>query len=90
MRCRRFRCSLMGVPMKLREKAILTASILLAASAASAQTAPASGGLDLSSLTDQVETDQIIAAILSVGAAGVLLRLAWVAVKYVRGLTKSA
>lgn len=67
------------------KKFLLAAAALGAAAPAFAVTAPPV----LTDLTAAVDVSTISTAMLAIGAVGVTVRLVWVAVKYVRGMTKS-
>ena len=73
-----------GFKMNIRNRAI--AALGAAMVAVPAFAAPPV----LTPLVDAVDSSTIITAILAIGAVGVGIRLAWVAVKYVKALTKAA
>lgn len=58
--------------------------------AAFAQTAGGGSAPDLSSLTTAVDYSTVSPAILAAGALGMAILLAWVAVKYLRRVVRSA
>jgi hypothetical protein len=69
--------------------AFLAASVALA-SAGSAVAQTASGGPDVSAMTDQVDFGTVTTAILTVGGLGIGMTLAWVAVKKIRRVVSGA
>jgi hypothetical protein len=76
--------------MKKIVSAVAVASASLVSSVAMAQTAPASAAPDVSSLSSAVDYSTVGPAILAAGALGLTIKLAMVAVKYVRRVVGGA
>ena len=73
----------------IMKKFAFSAVALLVAGTAMADTAQAAGP-DLTTLSAGVDYSTVGPAILAAGAAGIGMLLAWVAVKYVRRVVRSA